>query len=107
MFGALAAILASIGQGLGLAVTRFVMFKIFMTTLLVVALPLLFKNLFIDIFVTFINKAMGIISSDMASATVQFTGLAAHLADHLQIPLFVSILLGAVSTKFLLRVLRF
>lgn len=101
----LVAIVAWFGEFLASSVARFIAMKILLTTLFVVVLPIILNNLIVEIMTLIYEKAMTVLG-DTQSALIQLTGLAAYLADLLQLPLFVSILLGAVSVSFTLNLLR-
>jgi len=106
----IAAVLAKIAEWLSKKAVEqgamFLSFKIFMTTLFVVVLPLVLNNLLVKILMAIHDKAMSLVTGGAQSYVMQLTGLAAYLADLLNLPLCVSILLGAVATRFSLKLLR-
>jgi len=101
----IAAVVAWFGQFLSSSVVRFVALKVLLTTLLVVVLPIVLQNLFCKILGVFHNKMLDVVG-DPQSTIVQLSGLAAFFAEHLQLPLVVSILLGAVATRSSLKLMR-
>jgi len=100
-----AQIAAWFGTTLASEAARFLALKIFLTTLLVLVVPVVLNNFLIDILQAVMDKANSVAGSTQ-SHIMQLTGLSAYLADCLQIPLLVSILLGAVSVRFTLKLIR-
>ena len=101
----IAAIVAWFGEMLSSSVVQFIAFKILLTTLFVIVLPLVLQNLFCKILEIFHNKMLATIGDPQATI-VQLSGLAAFFAEHLQLPLVISILLGAVATRTSLKLMR-
>jgi len=104
--GILASIASWLGTMLASEAARFLALKIFLTTVLVLVLPVVLNNFLIEILQAIMDKANSLSSSGVNSHMMQLTGISAYLADCLQIPLMVSILLGAVSVKFTLKLIR-
>ena len=94
----LAAIAGFISDLLASSVVRFLAIKLVLSALFITVLPIVLNNLFYHILSSFLSS----ISShfpDTQSVTVQLTGLAAFLADHLQLVSFVSILMSALALR--------
>ena len=102
----LAVVAGWITEKLAAEALRFFLLKAFLTTLLVFALPIVLNNFIIGILTAVINKASSVASGGVQSHIMQLTGVSAYFADLLQVPLFLSILLGAVSVRFSLKLLR-
>jgi len=101
----LAPIVAWFGSFLASSVARFIAFKILLTTLFVVVLPIVLNNLIVSLMTVLYDKALELVGTQ-DSAVIQLTGLGAYLADELSLPLALSVILGAVSLSFTLNVLR-
>jgi hypothetical protein len=104
--GALATLASWVTTTLAAEATRFFLLKVFLTSLLVVGLPLVLNNFLVSILSTLMAKMGSVVQGGAQSYVMQLTGLAAYLADLLNLPLCVSILLGAVSVRFTLKLLR-
>lgn len=106
MVGLFAQAAAWVTTTLASEAARFIALKIFLTTLLVVVLPIILNNLLVSILSAVINKAGSVISGGAESHVLKLYGLSAFLAESLQLSLCVSILLGAVSVRFTLKLIR-
>lgn len=103
---ALASIVSAIGTTLAAESARFIALKIFLTTVFVLVLPIVLNNFLVSILTSVVNKAGSVVSTGAQSHVMQLTGLSAYFADLLNLPLCVSILLGAVSVRFTLKLIR-
>jgi len=101
----LAPVVAWFGSFLASSVARFIAFKVLMTALFVVVLPVVLNNLIVTIVTAIYDKAVGV-TSGVQAAIIDMSGLAGYLANALGLPLVLSILLGAVSVSFTLNLLR-
>lgn len=102
------AILGSLGRFFTDKLAYFVAMKALMILLLVTVLPLVLKNL-LNWFITSIYAVVSshVEAGDIDSITLQFTGMGAYLASHLQFPLCFSILLSALAVRFVLNMVPF
>jgi len=104
--GALGTIATWITTQLASQALRFLALKSFLSLLLVVGLPLILNNFLVSILSAVMNKAGSALQLGAQSYVMQLTGLAAYIGNLLNLPLCVSILLGAVSVRFTLKLLR-
>jgi hypothetical protein len=107
MFAAIAAVIGWIGSIITSMVALGLAIKLLIIGLVTIILPIVLKNLFLWV----MDKTLELASSGMSgleapSLTYQFTGIGAYMAENLQLPLCVSILLTAVAIRFILRAMR-
>lgn len=86
---------------------QYLAFKIFLTSLFVLVLPVVLNNLIVSIISAFYTRATAAVSGGASSHVIQLSGLAGYIGDHMQLPLVVSILLGALSVRWTLCLLKF
>ena len=105
MLAAIVGVISSIAgvitslAGLALAI------KLILLGIFTLVLPIILKNVFLWIMDTTLNLASQS-TGGFQSFTYQATGLGAYMADHMQLPLCLSIILTAVSVRFILRSMR-
>ena len=81
----------------------FVAGKLLLKTLFIVVLPIILVNFFDKILLTFFNFINSHFSAvDIPPMIVQLSGIAAYLANAMQLPLCASIILSAVATRFIM-----
>lgn len=107
MAGAIFAILHWFGDLAKEEVKRNLLWKGFLTGLFVVVLPLILKNLILEFFEYFYQSAFSSLeASGLHPTALTLTGIAGWLASESNLPLCFSILIGALSTRFTLRLFR-
>lgn len=107
MAGAIAALIGWLAGVVKDEVTRALIWKVFLTSLLVVVLPLVLKNFILEFFEYFYQSAFSSLqASGLHPTALTLTGIAGWLASESNLPLCFSILIGALSTRFTLRLFR-
>lgn len=107
MAGVIAALIGWLAGVVKDEVTRALIWKVFLTSLLVVVLPLVLKNLILEFFEYFYQSAFSSLqASGLHPTALTLTGIAGWLASESNLPLCFSILIGALSTRFTLRLFR-
>jgi hypothetical protein len=107
MIAAITAVIGSITSVITSLVALGLAIKLLFVGIVVVILPIVLKNLFLWI----MDKTLALASSGMSdldapTMVYQFSGLGAYIAEQIQLPLAVSIVLTAVSVRFILRSMR-
>ena len=103
--GILAAIGAWVAEFFASSVARFLAFKLLLTTLFIIVLPIVLNNFLhslVSMAISHINTALT--SSGVQSTVLHLTGLAGYIAMHLQLTSVVSVLLTAVALRFTFKV---
>lgn len=108
MLGILQAIYGGLGRFFTDKLAYFGAVKAIMTVLMVSVLPIVLKNTFNWI----IEKIYSVVNTHVTTGSLdpiilQFTGVGAYLATHLQFQLCFSILITAVIVRFTLNMIPF
>lgn len=106
MIAAIYALFSLVGNIFNSAPVKMLLWRGMLLFLLCTIMPIVLNNFFhhiLQVIINSVNAQAGYLS---LSNTLQFTGITAYLATLLKIPQGVSILLGAVSSRFCLRLLR-
>jgi hypothetical protein len=107
MIAAIAAVVGAIVNVITSMAGLMIAAKLLLLGLFVIILPVVLNNFFykiLEIMTSFANSETAVLGTNPLS--YQFTGLGAYLADHLQLPGALSIVLTAVSVRFILKSLR-
>ncbi len=86
---------------------KFAAYKLLVFTLLTVTFPIVIKNLLTWLFSVLTSAVGNIDMGNLTSATIQFTGLTAYLAQQLHLTDCISILLTALAIRFALNFIPF
>lgn len=102
-------VLLWIGQALasfiGSSAIRFLAWKTLIIALLTTVLPIVLNKIiyaFIERAINYCNQSVGSVSA----VTVNIVGMGGYLANQLNLPECVSIVLGFVAARFTLRIMR-
>lgn len=82
---------------------KFAAYKILAFVLLTVTFPIVIKNLITWLFEILTSFVDDIELGDLSSTVVELTGLAAYVAQHLQLVDCVSVILTAIAIRFTLN----
>lgn len=99
-------LLGSLTTLLSSSVARFIAFKILLTGLVMVTLPIILNNFLYKIMDMAANMA-GSYSGGVTSWVGSFTGLTAFLLSSVRAPEVLSILLAAVAVRYTLNLIPF
>lgn len=104
-------LLTTIGAFVGRFLTdnllKFAAYKLLLFTLITVIFPVVVKNLLTWLFNTLTSFVDTIDLGDIESSVLQLTGLAAYLAQHLNLVDAVTIILTALVIRFTLNLIPF
>ena len=87
---------------------KFVATRIMLYTLFTIVLPVVLFNVFIKIqteILTYISTQLNA-ADPIQNAVIELTGLGAWFADNLQLQACLSVILSAVSLRFMLNIIR-
>ena len=94
-------VVALVVRFLGASVVRFVATKILMMTVTTLVLPVILYNVFTKIQTEMMQYRMDQMGTiDGNSVIVNLTGMAAWIADQIQLPEAMAIFLGAIATRY-------
>jgi hypothetical protein len=101
------ALFALLGKIFGDNLLRWIATKALIITLMVTVLPIVLKNVIVWMFSTIMNIASSYLPQDaeLESFTITLTGPGAYLAQQLQLPLCISILLTAYAVRIVLNMI--
>lgn len=103
-----AAILGALGRQLLDKLSYFVAMKALMIALMVTVLPLILKNTFTWLIETTHNAmAQAVSGYQLESQIIQLSGVGAYLAQQLQLPTCLSIIVTALAIRLVLNFIPF
>jgi hypothetical protein len=89
-------------------ITYFLAMKLMMIGIVTLILPVIAKNLFVWLAGVLHNVMMSAVSgNEIQSFVIQFSGVGAYLASHLNIPTCFSIIITAVTIRLILNFVPF
>lgn len=104
----IAKLVGGVAKTISVETMKWVAFRAFMLFILYVALPILLYNIFVGIFLDFIDYAISYVSGQSFSAmTIELTGMGGWIAQQIQLPQAFSIFMSFLAIKFITRFIPF
>lgn len=110
MYGMLLSIFYAIVKSTFKTVAQWVALKAFLTTLLLIAFPIVLNNFlgrFLEKIMSRVSESVSSSTGTLSSITYNFTGLSAFFINHMFIDDALSIVFSALATRFVLSLIPF
>lgn len=110
MYGILLSLFYAVVKSTFKTVAQWVALKAFLTTLLLIAFPIMMNNFmgkFLEKIMTKVSDSLSSATGTLSSITYNFTGLSAFFINHMFIDDALSIIFSALATRFVLSLIPF